>query len=87
MAVTTDHKVGQTQKFYKMKTLGKLKLKEEKMLSHEELLGFRGGAGSGQCYTCACKDGTGVWTGCYNDSGDLAVRRYCYPGGGYGFRN
>jgi len=30
-----------------MKTLGKLKLKEEKMLNHEELLGFRGGSGGG----------------------------------------
>lgn len=29
-----------------MKTLGKLKLKEEKMLNHEELLGFRGGSGA-----------------------------------------
>lgn len=36
-----------------MKTLGKLKLKAEKMLNSEELLGFRGGSGgSGWCYGC-----------------------------------
>jgi hypothetical protein len=29
-----------------MKKLGKLKLKEEKMLRSEELLGFRGGSGT-----------------------------------------
>jgi natural product precursor len=32
-----------------MKTLGKLKLKAEKLLSHEELVNFRGGSGSGTC--------------------------------------
>lgn len=36
-----------------MKTLGKLKLKEEKMLSSEELLGFRGGSG---VYGCGCAE-------------------------------
>ncbi len=45
-----------------MKTLGKLKLKEEKMLKAEELLGFRGGSGGGSCPTTSttcwmCKQG------------------------------
>jgi hypothetical protein len=37
-----------------MKTLGKLKLKSEKMLTSEELLGFRGGSGSSSttCEMC-----------------------------------
>jgi hypothetical protein len=36
-----------------MKKLGKLKLKEEKMLSSEELLGFRGGSGTNAtCEMC-----------------------------------
>jgi hypothetical protein len=53
-----------------MKTLGKLKLNEEKMLSHEELLGFRGGSGTYQCYT---KDfGCGL---------DFPGCRKCWEGG------
>lgn len=37
-----------------LKTLGKLKLKEEKMLKSEELLGFKGGSGSSSttCEMC-----------------------------------
>jgi hypothetical protein len=38
-----------------MKTLGKLKLKAEKLLSHEELVGFRGGSG-----TCAVYNSNGL---------------------------
>ena len=32
-----------------MKKLGKLTLKSEKMLSHEELVSFRGGSWNGEC--------------------------------------
>jgi hypothetical protein len=42
-----------------MKTLGKLKLKEEKMLNSEELLGFRGGSGgscTGTYYICKSQE-------------------------------
>jgi len=39
-----------------MKKLGKLSLKKEKMLSHEELVSFKGGSGPG------C--GTYVWNVC-----------------------
>ena len=38
-----------------MKKLGKLNLKKEKMLSHEELVSFRGGG------SCGYKDVDGVW--------------------------
>jgi hypothetical protein len=40
----------------KMKTLGKLKLKAEKMLSHEDLVSFRGGSGSGTTQLQYCRD-------------------------------
>ncbi len=33
-----------------MKKLGKLNLKKENMLSHEELVSFRGGSGDAGCY-------------------------------------
>jgi hypothetical protein len=52
MSVTTDHRVGKTKNIKKMKTLGKLKLKEEKMLTSEELLGIRGGSS----YGCGCTE-------------------------------
>jgi natural product precursor len=69
-ALTKDNRVGQTKNNKKMKTLGKLKLKEEKMLNSEELLGFRGGSGSG-CggYTwIACiSNYTQVMADCYNN--------------------
>ena len=65
-----------------MKTLGKLKLKAEKMLGSEELLGFRGGSGSGGYYSCFCSDGTGAWTGYYTDWGSNALSMYCSGSGG-----
>lgn len=39
-----------------MKKLGKLKLQKEKMLSHEELVNFRGGSGGGygECSSQGC---------------------------------
>ena len=51
-----------------MKKLGKLKLKPEKMLKHDELVSFRGGSGSGGSCDggyCSCQvfvDGD-VWGG------------------------
>lgn len=41
-----------------MKILGKLKLKEEKMLSPEELVFFRGGSGGENCSTSCTASGT-----------------------------
>ena len=55
-SMTIDPRVGQTKNNKKMKTLGKLKLKEEKMLNPKELLGFRGGSGgscTGTYYVCS----------------------------------
>ena len=54
-----------------MKTLGRLKLKEEKMLNSEELLNIRGGSGScGECSSAY----NGTWAeGC----------RPCHGGGYY----
>jgi hypothetical protein len=49
-----------------MKKLGKLKLNSEKMLSHNELVSFRGGSGSGT-YNCHKECITeGVLAGCRN---------------------
>jgi len=42
-------RVGQILNNNKMKKLGKLNLMKEKMLSHEELVSFRGGSGGGTC--------------------------------------
>ena len=44
-----------------MKTLGKLKLKAEKMLSNEELVSFRGGSGGDRCSTSCTASGTTYW--------------------------
>jgi natural product precursor len=71
-AVTTAYRVGQTKNNNTMKTLGKLKLNEEKMLSSEELLGFRGGSGSG-CTTYVwyvCRSNyMAAYTDCFNNCG------------------
>ena len=57
-----------------MKTLGKLKLKAEKMLNSEELLGFRGGSGSGCTtygwYFCDSQYAE-AYTACFNACGHL----------------
>jgi hypothetical protein len=55
----------QNVNFIKMKKLGKLNLKDEKILSQEELINFRGGSGSGDCekdcpsgeFACCCTSG------------------------------
>jgi len=41
-----------------MKKLGKLNLMKEKMLSHEELVNFRGGSGGEKCTTTCTASGT-----------------------------
>ena len=47
-----------------MKKLGKLNLMKEKMLSHEELVSFRGG--SGNCGKCSVHT---TWS-CYKNQSD-----------------
>ena len=60
-----------------MKKLGKLNLKAEKMLSHDELVSFRGGSGS----VTDCPSITAaVVTNCHNDcwsGSDNARYRNC----------
>ena len=46
-----------------MKKLGKLNLKPEKMLSHEELVNFRGGSGD-VCENCLISAAMGCDTSC-----------------------
>ncbi len=78
-------RVSKLYKFTKMKKLGKLNLMKEKMLSHDELVSFRGGSGGGydcEYYSCSCYDGTGAWTGLYCDGGSNALATYCSGSGG-----
>jgi len=59
-----------------MKKLGKLSLKKEKMLSHEELVSFRGGSG---WYLCTCNSG-GESVTCSEDlKDDLRCCTVHYP--------
>ena len=57
-----------------MKKLGKLNLKSEKMLSHEELMSFRGG--SGGCYLPPTGD---MCEDCFN-SASCACEASCGDG-------
>ncbi len=47
-----EGRVGEIFNYITMKKLGELKLTEEKMLSHEELVSFKGGC-SGTVWVCA----------------------------------
>ena len=67
-----------------MKKLGKLNLKPEKMLSHEELVNSRGGSGI-ECtypksaYKCQCIPGVGTWYTCATShiQAENAGEQYC----------
>ncbi|MCG8308883.1 MAG: TIGR04149 family rSAM-modified RiPP [Cytophagales bacterium] len=66
-----------------MKKLGRLKLNSEKLLSHDELVSFKGGSGwDCEYYSCFCNDGTGAWTGYYCNGGSHALEIYCSGSGG-----
>jgi natural product precursor len=62
-----------------MKKLGKLKLKEEKMLSSEELVFFRGGSGEGKNCDTYC-NASGTAFRCIQDS--LGGGCFCPASGG-----
>ena len=67
-----------------MKKLGRLKLNPEKLLSHDELVSFKGGSGGSGCeyYECRCLYIPGQWTGCYTTESQVlnAIHMYCGPG-------
>jgi hypothetical protein len=70
--MTIDYRVGQNKSNKKMKTLGKLNIKESKIISTNELLSIKGGSGgwtstphntyvgiNGDCATCCDIGGQG----------------------------